>query len=139
MRSVCLLLASWLILFLSCCSVARAEQSGYTLALSGGGARGFAYIGVLKALEEEGLIPEMIVGSSVGGIIGGLYCAGYTPDQLREIAVSTDWNRLFLDRPSRSNLVLCAKREFGKGACDAALPQLDSRSAGGSVGRTEAL
>lgn len=102
-------------LILICCSVAKAEQGGYTLALSGGGARGFAHIGVLKALEEEGMIPEMIVGSSVGGIIGGLYCAGYTPDQLRDIAVSTDWNRLFLDRPSRSNLVLAQKENSGKG------------------------
>lgn len=96
-------------------SAALAETGGYALVLSGGGARGFAHIGVLKALEEEELIPDMIVGSSVGGIIGGLYCAGYTPEELRDLSVSTEWSRLFLDRPARRNLVLAQKENSGKG------------------------
>lgn len=52
------------------------------LALSGGGARGFAHIGVLKALEENGIFPDLIAGVSAGSIIGSLYCAGYSPDEM---------------------------------------------------------
>ncbi len=55
------------------------------LALSGGGARGFAHVGVLKALEELGLKPDIISGVSAGSIIGVLYASGYTPDQILEL------------------------------------------------------
>lgn len=97
------------------CSVAlAAEPNQFALALSGGGARGFAHIGVLKALEEEGIVPDMIFGSSIGAIIGGLYCAGYTPDELRVIAAEIDWGQLFLDSPQRRNLVLAQKENSGK-------------------------
>lgn len=63
-------------------------------ALSGGGARGLSQIGVLKAFEEEGIKPDLIVGTSMGSIVGGLYAAGYTVDQLDSIAHQTDWNDL---------------------------------------------
>jgi len=96
------------------CATVWAESHPFALALSGGGARGFAHIGVLKALEEEGLMPDLILGSSIGGIVGGLYCAGYTTDELRDIAVATDWGKLFLDRPQRRNLVLAQKESSGK-------------------------
>jgi NTE family protein len=64
------------------------------LALSGGGARGLAQIGILKALEEAGIKVDMIVGTSMGSIIGGLYSAGYSVEQLDSIAKNTDWNDL---------------------------------------------
>lgn len=63
-------------------------------ALSGGGARGLSQIGVLKAFEEAGIIPDLIVGTSIGSIVGGLYAAGYSVDQLDSIARQTDWNDL---------------------------------------------
>ncbi len=86
---------------------ARAET--VALALSGGGARGFAHIGILQALEEEQLEPDLIVGCSMGAVIGGLYASGYSADELKSIALSTDWSSLFLDRPSRRNLFLAQK------------------------------
>lgn len=55
------------------------------LALSGGGARGFAHIGALKALEEKGLRPDIISGTSAGAIVGALYCAGFKPDEMMEL------------------------------------------------------
>ncbi len=54
--------------------------------LSGGAVRGFAHIGVLKALEERGIIPQFVSGTSAGAIIGAFYCAGYSPDELYKIA-----------------------------------------------------
>lgn len=55
------------------------------LVLGGGGAKGYAHIGVIKVLEEEGIKPDVIVGSSMGSLVGGFYAAGFTSGQLTEI------------------------------------------------------
>ncbi|MGL5226748.1 MAG: patatin-like phospholipase family protein [Bacteroidales bacterium] len=55
------------------------------LALSGGGAKGFAHIGAIKALEEYGLIPDIVSGVSAGSLVGALYCDGHTPEQMIEM------------------------------------------------------
>jgi len=52
------------------------------LVLSGGGARGFAHLGVIQALNETGIYPDVISGTSAGAIIGALYADGYTPDEI---------------------------------------------------------
>jgi NTE family protein len=52
------------------------------ICLSGGGAKGIAHIGVLKALQESGIYPDMVSGTSAGSIIGALYAAGKTPDEM---------------------------------------------------------
>ena len=54
------------------------------LALGAGGARGIAHIGFLKALEEEGIRPDFISGSSMGSIVGACYAKGMTPDDMKE-------------------------------------------------------
>lgn len=59
------------------------------MALSGGGARGFAHLGVLKALEEMGVVVSEVSGTSAGAIAGAFYCSGYKPDQILEIVTST--------------------------------------------------
>ena len=64
------------------------------LALSGGGARGLAQIGVLQAFEEAGIQTDLIAGTSIGSIIGGAYASGYSVEEIDSIAVNTDWNRL---------------------------------------------
>ncbi len=64
------------------------------LVLSGGGARGFAHIGVLKALEEIGFYPDMIVGTSMGALVGALYASGNTPAQIEEYVTNTRWTKL---------------------------------------------
>lgn len=70
-------------------------------ALSGGGARGIAQVGVLKAFEEQGIYPDIVVGTSMGSIVGGLYSAGYSVEELDTIARKTDWNDLLtLNRQS---------------------------------------
>ncbi len=67
------------------------------LALSGGGAKGFAHIGVLKVLEEEGIPVHMVSGTSMGAVIGSLYSIGYTPSEIENIAMSSNWRVLFND------------------------------------------
>lgn len=67
----------------------------FGLALSGGGLRGVAHIGVLKALEEHKLKPSWISGASAGSIIAGLYAYGYSPKQMEDLALSL--NRRYID------------------------------------------
>ena len=62
------------------------------LALSGGGAKGLAHIGVLKALEELHIKPDYITGTSMGAVVGALYSIGYTPDQIEAILSQNDWD-----------------------------------------------
>lgn len=59
------------------------------LALSGGGARGFAHLGIIKALEELGITISQVSGTSAGAIAGAFYCYGFKPDQILEIISST--------------------------------------------------
>lgn len=76
-----------------------ASKPVVALALSGGGSRGLAQIGAIKALTENNIPFEVIVGTSMGSIVGGLYSAGYTPDVLDSIVSFTDWGFLLaLDR-----------------------------------------
>ncbi|MCD2421614.1 patatin-like phospholipase family protein [Niabella pedocola] len=69
----------------------RKKQKIIGLTLSGGGMRGVAHIGVLKALEEYGLKPGIISGSSAGAIIGAFYAAGFSPQQMQEIVIRTSF------------------------------------------------
>jgi NTE family protein len=67
----------------------------YGLAMSGGGARGLAHIGVIAALEENGISPGVISGSSMGAVIGALYAAGVSTDEMLSIARSSKLTNLF--------------------------------------------
>jgi len=68
---------------------AQAQKVG--LVLSGGGAKGLAHIGVLKALEENNIPIDYVVGTSMGGIVGAMYAAGYSPSEMEYIALSDDF------------------------------------------------
>lgn len=81
------------------------------LALSGGGARGFSTIGILQAFEEKNIKIKGIAGTSMGGIIGGLYASGYTPYQLDSIASFIDFDLLFSNSPSRQSMFLTRRAE----------------------------
>ncbi|MCH1783597.1 patatin-like phospholipase family protein [Psychrobacter glaciei] len=59
------------------------------LVLGGGGAKGFAHVGVIKALEANGIKPTLVVGTSIGSLVGSLYASGYTPAQLERLALTT--------------------------------------------------
>jgi NTE family protein len=74
------------------------------LVLSGGGARGIAHIGALRALEEAGIPIDAIAANSMGAIVGGLYATGRTADQIEGLIRSMDWMSLFSGRPDRRML-----------------------------------
>ena len=60
------------------------------LALGGGAARGFAHIGVIKALESHGIVPDLVVGTSAGSLVGALYAAGHNGQTLHKMAIEMD-------------------------------------------------
>lgn len=80
------------------------------LALSGGGARSLSQIGVLKALEEKQIPIEYIVGTSMGSIVGGLYSAGYSLDELDSITSKNNWSDFYsLEQSNRNELFVDQK------------------------------
>ncbi|WP_396266990.1 patatin-like phospholipase family protein [Ideonella sp.] len=81
------------------------------LVLSGGGARGFAHIGVLKALERQGIVIDAIAGTSMGAIVGGLYASGMSADEIERELLWVNWNLLFAPRVSRQQLSQRRKEE----------------------------
>ena len=80
------------------------------LVLSGGGAKGFAHIGVLKVLEEQGVEISYIGGTSMGAIIGGLYASGYSATQIDSIFHETDFDALLSDFIPRASKNFYEKR-----------------------------
>ena len=73
------------------------------LALSGGGARGAAHIGVLKILERERVPIDYIAGTSMGSIVGGMYASGMSPEEIEAQLVAVDWDDVFEDKVDREN------------------------------------
>jgi NTE family protein len=87
----------------------RAPRIG--LALSGGGARGLAHIGVLKVLEELRVPVHCVTGTSMGAIVGAGYAAGSTPAALEKFVRATSWDEVFSDRPPRDEVAIQRKFE----------------------------
>ncbi len=81
------------------------------LVLSGGAARGLAHIGVLKALEEHGVRIDAIAGTSMGAVIGGLYAAGYSVEELEKLALNLDWQQVLSDDPPRQDVPFRRKQD----------------------------
>ena len=80
------------------------EVPRVALALSGGGARGIAHIGVLRALEEGGIPVDAIAANSIGAVVGGVYATGRSAEDLEKVVRSLDWASLFTGRPDRRTL-----------------------------------
>jgi len=109
---------------LICCSIiaiavfhiiplSYAQRPKIGLTLSGGGAKGLAHIGILKAIDSAGLKVDYITGTSMGAVVGSLYAAGYSGKAIEKIANEIDWNTLFTNNPQYSDVALREKDEFG--------------------------
>ena len=81
------------------------------LVLSGGGARGLAHVGVLKVLERERIPVDVITGTSMGAIIGGLYASGMSAEELERALLKISWDRIFASRVDRQDLSQRRKEE----------------------------
>jgi len=84
------------------------------LVLSGGGAKGVAHVGILEAMEEAGLTPDYITGTSMGSIVGGLYAAGYSAKDLGEIIERLNWSELLSNKISLDKVAFQEKPYYGR-------------------------
>jgi len=102
-------------LLFACCLVASQEAQAprprVGLVLSGGGARGLAHIGVLKELERMRIPVDCVAGTSMGGIVGGVFASGMPVDEIERLARQIDWAVAFQDRPDRSAMRARRKKD----------------------------
>jgi NTE family protein len=101
------------------------------LVLSGGGARGFAHVGVLRALKDMRVPIDMVAGVSMGAVVGGAYAAGRSVEEMEQFVRTTAWSDIVADRPPRDNLayrrrvddlLLPSRIEFGLDGSGVSLP-----------------
>lgn len=79
----------------------RKHRPTVALVLSGGGAKGAAHVGVIEHIESLGIPVDMVLGTSMGGLVGGLYALGYTVPEMDSLIRNMDWNWALSDRQSR--------------------------------------
>jgi NTE family protein len=84
------------------------------LVLSGGGAKGIAHIPILQVLDSLNIVPDLVVGNSMGSIVGGLYAMGYSGDSIEKIAKNANWDELIGGSVSLDNVSVEEKNEFGR-------------------------
>ena len=84
------------------------------LVLSGGGAKGIAHIPLLQTLDSLNIVPDMIIGTSMGSVIGGLYAMGYSGDSLAILTVSMKWDKLLGGKTDLNDVSVEEKSEFDK-------------------------
>jgi len=105
------------LMFLPQCLYAQSERGerpkiGYVF--SGGGAKGMAHVGVLKVLEEVGLEPDYITGTSMGSIMGGLYSIGYSADEISNIIETVDWASVLTNEIPANQVIMRRKGDYSK-------------------------
>lgn len=86
------------LLFLAASFLQAQTRPRVAVVLSGGSALGLAHVGVLKVIERAGIPIDMILGTSMGSIVGGLYASGYSPEQMESIVTTIDWGTVFSER-----------------------------------------
>lgn len=100
-----------------CCDALLAQQHAgrpkIGLTLSGGGAKGLAHIGILKAIDSAGLNVDYITGTSMGSVIGGLYAIGYSADTIEQLANGIDWDLLLSNQSTLRSVFMTEKDEYG--------------------------
>ena len=86
-------------------AISGSSRKTVALVLGGGGAKGAAEVGVLKYIERSGVPIDMVVGTSIGSVVGGLYSVGYSADEMDRVFRSQEWIDLFSDGISMDNLL----------------------------------
>jgi NTE family protein len=108
-----------------------AARPKIALVLSGGGARGFAHVGVLRALKDMRIPIDMVAGVSMGAVVGAAYASGRSVEELEQFVRGTDWTSVVADRPPRDDLafrrreddlVVPSRIEFGLNRSGVVLP-----------------
>jgi len=96
----------------SIATFSQEKKPKVALVLSGGGARGIAHIPLLQKLDSLGIVPDMVLGTSMGSIVGGLYAMGYSGDSIARIANNADWDELLGGALSIAEVSVEEKSEY---------------------------
>src|SRR5687768_12501534 len=88
------------------------------LTLSGGAAKGLAHIGILKAIDSAGLKIDLLTGTSMGSVIGALYAAGYSGNEIEQLARKVDWDILLSNQSTLRALLMAEKEEYSRYAVE---------------------
>ena len=97
---------------------AQQEKPKVALVLSGGGAKGIAHIPLLQTLDSLGIVPDIIIGTSMGGVVGGFYAVGYSGDSISHIAHTANWSELLGGDISLDDVSMEEKSEFKRHLVD---------------------
>lgn len=89
-------------------------QPKVAVVLSGGGAKGLAHIGVLQALEKAGIYPDIVTGTSMGGVVGGLYALGYSADEIEGLTSNLNWGELLGNQMPFEDVAFEEKKFYGR-------------------------
>ncbi len=103
-----ILLLSYSVMF------AQNKKPKVALVLSGGGAKGVAHIPVLQKLDSLGIVPDLVLGTSMGSVIGGLYAAGYSGDEIEELTMKVNWDEILGGTIALSDVGVEEKSEFNR-------------------------
>lgn len=110
--------AGWtrlLLVMLAACPLlamaAAGERPKIAVVLSGGGAKGSAHIGILKVLEQKRIPVDIIVGTSMGSYVAGMYAMGLSAEEVERMTLAIDWNKGYQDKVGRDELSLRKKQQ----------------------------
>lgn len=123
-----------LALLLNLFCLSAEERPKIAVVLAGGGAKGVAHISALKTIEDAGIPIDMVIGTSMGSIIGGMYCVGYSPDSMKAIVGSNDWVKLIMDNPDYGNSRVSARMNDENYILRMAIDHKDRSQLGGRAG-----
>ena len=114
-----------------------AQRPKVGLVLSGGGAKGIAHIGVLKAIDSAGLKIDYVTGTSMGSIIGALYATGYSGNQIEEVTKKLNWDELLSSKPIYKYVGIDEKDEFGQYSAEVGIKDRKAQFATGLIDSQE--
>lgn len=131
------LLLIFCLLSISTNSLWSQERPKVGLVLSGGGAKGIAHIGILKAIDSAGLKIDLVTGTSMGSIIGGLYSVGYSGNEIERITKKLNWDELLSGKPIYKYVSIDEKDEFGQYSAEVGIKDHKAKLATGLIDSQE--
>lgn len=131
------LLLSLCLMLLFVNSIFSQERPKVGLVLSGGGAKGIAHIGVLQAIDSAGLKIDYVTGTSMGGIIGGMYATGYSGNEIERKVKQMNWDELLSGKPIYKDVSIDEKDEFGQYSAEIGIKNHKAQFATGLIDSQE--
>ena len=131
------LVQTFILILISTNLIYAQERPKVGLVLSGGGAKGIAHIGVLKAIDSAGLKIDYVTGTSMGSIIGALYATGYSGNEIEKVTKKLNWDELLSGKPIYKYVSIDEKDEFGQYSAEVGIKDKKAQLATGLIDSQE--